>query len=71
MDFSEFAASLTQQALASVPTSPTINQAYTPIMQGAPAGSAQIGTMATGSNVVGGTTPAAAPPANSNLPTYP
>jgi hypothetical protein len=54
-----------------VPTSPTINQAYTPIMQGAPAGSAQIGTMATGSNVVGGTTPAAAPPANSNLPTYP
>lgn len=70
IDFSEFAASITAQAQASVPTSAGINQAYTPILQGTTAGSAQNGTMVPGSTVIGGTKPNPAS-VNPALPTYP
>ena len=47
-----------------------INQAYTSILQGSTAGSAQNGTMVPGSTVIGGTTPNPAS-VNPTLPTYP
>jgi conjugal transfer mating pair stabilization protein TraN len=71
MNFSEFTASLMSQANNAAPTSAGINQAYTPLMQGSTGGSAQTGTMVTGSNGVGGVASTTPPAANPNLPTYP
>jgi conjugal transfer mating pair stabilization protein TraN len=71
IDFTEFTASITAQASASVPNNSSIQQAYSPVMQSITAGSAQTGSMLTTSNVTGSTPNTSTPPPNPALPTYP
>ena len=71
LDFSEFLQSLQGKAVAGLPARDQLAASYTKLMGSANGGSAQIGTMANGSNVVGDTHAKTAAPANVNLPTYP
>jgi conjugal transfer mating pair stabilization protein TraN len=71
IDFSEFTASLTDNAAAHVPTSTTIQQSYAPVMQAVSGGSAQTGAQTTNSNITGNLPNTQPVPPNPNIPTYP
>ena len=71
IDFSEFLQSLQGKAVAGLPARDQLAASYTRLMGSASGGAAQIGTMASGSNVVGDTHAKTAAPANLSLPTYP
>lgn len=71
IDFSEFTASISTQAQASLPTSGAMQQNYGTLLQSTAGGSAQAGTMIPNSTLVGGLPAATAPPPNPALPSYP
>jgi len=71
IDFSEFSASMLNQAQKGLPSSSTVQAGYGPTVNSLIGGSAQTGNMATNSNVLGGLQPASPPPPNPANPTYP